>query len=68
MGPLRDVMQNGLESLNDIGLLDRKGVKRLRNVFLSNPQSPAWSRVWALITLGHWFSRQDIKIATHYAN
>ena len=68
MGPLRDVMQNGLESLNDIGLLDRKGVKRVREVFLSDSQSPAWSRVWALITLGHWFSRQDLKIAANYAN
>jgi len=53
-GPLREMMEENLRWLGGSGLLDRAGIKVVRRLFEDEPDSPAWSRVWALVTLGHW--------------
>jgi asparagine synthase (glutamine-hydrolysing) len=54
MGPLRDLMETSLRNLKNSGLLEPEGVDHVATTFLGQPHSPAWSRVWALVTLGHW--------------
>lgn len=56
LGPLRETMDAGLEQVVKAHLLDPVGVDRIRQAFLREPQSPAWSRVWALVVLGHWLN------------
>ncbi|PYP89350.1 MAG: asparagine synthase (glutamine-hydrolyzing) [Blastocatellia bacterium AA13] len=56
LGPLRGFMENCLESVKESGLVDPEGVDRLVEVFVREPQTAAWSRVWSLVALGHWLS------------
>ncbi len=41
----------------DSGLIDPAGIAPITETFLREPRSPAWSRVWAMVTLGHWFEQ-----------
>ena len=56
-GPLRETMEESLRALKDSGLLDPAGIEPVTETFLREPESPAWSRVWAMVTLGHWFEQ-----------
>jgi asparagine synthase (glutamine-hydrolysing) len=56
-GPLRDTMEESLCSLKNSGLIDPGGIAPVVQTFLREPRSPAWSRVWAMVTLGHWFEQ-----------
>jgi asparagine synthase (glutamine-hydrolysing) len=58
MGPLRDLMHTNLEMLKNSGLVRPEGVDHVATTFLREPHSPAWSRIWALVTLGHWLNTQ----------
>jgi asparagine synthase (glutamine-hydrolysing) len=57
-GPLRELMEENLRSLRLSGLLDPRGIDLLRKMFDAEPNSPAWSRVWALVVLGTWLQKQ----------
>jgi asparagine synthase (glutamine-hydrolysing) len=57
-GPLREVAEESLSSLHDSGLLDPTGIAQVRELFRREPDSPAWSRLWALVTLGFWLRTQ----------
>ena len=57
LGSLRELMEDCLGSVKTSGLLLPEGVDRLREVFLQEPQSAAWSRVWNLVTLGYWLNK-----------
>jgi len=57
-GPLRDVMEESLCNLRDSGLLDTTGIDDVEEIFRREPDSPAWSRLWALVTLGFWLGSQ----------
>lgn len=57
-GPLRGVVEESLGSLHDSGLLDPTGINEVRELFRREPDSPAWSRLWALVTLGFWLQTQ----------
>lgn len=57
LGPLRDVMNESLSSLKGSGLMSVKGVDLLQRVFLREPHTAAWSRIWSLVALGHWISK-----------
>jgi asparagine synthase (glutamine-hydrolysing) len=57
-GPLREVMEVSLRTLRDSGLLDPTGVDDVQELFRREPNSPAWSRLWALVTLGFWLETQ----------
>jgi asparagine synthase (glutamine-hydrolysing) len=57
-GPLREVMETSLGTLRDSGLLDTTGIDDVEEIFRREPDSPAWSRLWALVTLGFWLGTQ----------
>jgi asparagine synthase (glutamine-hydrolysing) len=57
-GPLRELMEENLHSLSSTGLLDPAGINLVRKLFDTEPNGPAWSRVWTLITLGSWLGKQ----------
>ena len=57
LGPLRETMEESLRSLRNSGLIDPSGITPITKTFLREPRSPAWSRVWAMVTLGHWFEQ-----------
>jgi asparagine synthase (glutamine-hydrolysing) len=54
VGPLREMMEENLCFLSASGLLDPAGIENVRGLFQDEPHGPAWSRVWALVTLGQW--------------
>jgi asparagine synthase (glutamine-hydrolysing) len=54
LGSLQEVMEESLRSVKASGLLVPGGVDRLREVFLREPRSAAWSRVWGVVSLGYW--------------
>jgi asparagine synthase (glutamine-hydrolysing) len=56
-GPLRETMEESLRSLKNSGLIDPAGIAPITETFLREPGSPAWSRVWAMVTLGYWFEQ-----------
>jgi asparagine synthase (glutamine-hydrolysing) len=57
-GSLREVAEESLGSLRDSGLLDPIGIDEVQELFRREPESPAWSRVWSLVTLGFWLRTQ----------
>ncbi|MHB8216520.1 MAG: asparagine synthase (glutamine-hydrolyzing) [Candidatus Sulfotelmatobacter sp.] len=57
-GPLREVVEESLRSLRDSGLLDPAGIGEVQQLFRREPEGPAWSRLWALVTLGFWLQNQ----------
>jgi asparagine synthase (glutamine-hydrolysing) len=59
-GPLREVAAESLRTLRDSGLLDTAGIDDIEEVFRREPDSPAWSRLWALVTLGFWLETQRL--------
>lgn len=58
LGPLRETRDEGLDFLRRSALLDPAGIGTLCNMFRQEPHGPAWSRVWALVTLGHWLKKR----------
>jgi len=60
LGPLREVMEQSLRSLEDSGLMNPEGIAPIRKTFLREPQSPAWSRLWAMVTLGYWLEHHRL--------
>jgi len=57
-GPLRELMEVNLRFLCSTGILDPAGINLVRKLFDTEPNGPAWSRVWALVTLGSWLQKQ----------
>jgi asparagine synthase (glutamine-hydrolysing) len=57
-GPLREVAEESLRSLHESGLLDPGGIEAVKEAFHREPNSPIWSRLWALVTLGFWLQTQ----------
>jgi asparagine synthase (glutamine-hydrolysing) len=66
-GPLREVMEGSLRTLRDSGLLDTTGIDDVEKLFRREPNSPAWSRLWALVTLGFWLETQHAAAPAHVA-
>ena len=59
VGPLREMMEESLGFLRGSGHLDPTGIGVVRRQFEEEPEGPAWSRVWALVTLGHWLRTRN---------
>jgi asparagine synthase (glutamine-hydrolysing) len=57
-GPLREVTEESLHSLEGAGVLDPGGINDVKEAFTRQPDSPIWSRLWALVTLGFWLQTQ----------
>ncbi len=62
LDPLRDLMEDGLWEARNSGLFNSSGIDQLRTSFDRAPDSPAWSRVWALVTLGYWLKRHTAPV------
>jgi asparagine synthase (glutamine-hydrolysing) len=60
-GPLRELMEENLRFLQSATLLDPAGINLVRGLFEAEPNGPAWSRVWALVTLGSWMRKQQTR-------
>jgi asparagine synthase (glutamine-hydrolysing) len=58
-GPLREVAEESLHVLRGSGLLDPVGIDEVKETFTRQPDSPVWSRLWALVTLGFWLQTQN---------
>ena len=66
-GPLREMMEENLRFLRGSGLLNPAGVEGMHRLFRDEPNGPAWSRVWALVTLGEWLKtrRSSSRVPVH---
>lgn len=51
-GPLRDLCEESMNALRKSGRVRPEGVDAVWREFASEPDSPAWSRAWALVVLG----------------
>jgi asparagine synthase (glutamine-hydrolysing) len=58
LGPLRDLVEDGLIFLRDAGIVEERGVESVRSTFVANPHSPTWSRMWSLIVCGCWLAQK----------
>lgn len=56
-GPLQDLVTSSLRRLEHTGLLRRAGLELVARAFAAEPDSAAWSRLWALVALGVWLER-----------
>jgi asparagine synthase (glutamine-hydrolysing) len=52
LGPLREVCRAGLEQLRTSGVVDPRAIDNVWSSFISEPESPAWSRAFACCVLG----------------
>jgi asparagine synthase (glutamine-hydrolysing) len=59
-GPLREIMEGNLAFLAGSGLVNPVGIDGVRELFRTEPHGPAWSRVWALVTLGYWLRTRSV--------
>jgi asparagine synthase (glutamine-hydrolysing) len=59
-GPLREIMEENLAFLAGSGLVNPVGIDGVRELFRIEPHGPAWSRVWALVTLGYWLRTRSV--------
>ncbi|MHB8734303.1 MAG: asparagine synthase (glutamine-hydrolyzing) [Terriglobales bacterium] len=57
-GPLRELAEDRVITLQTAGLVERAGIDRVRSAYYAQPESAAWSRWWALVALGHWLQAQ----------
>jgi asparagine synthase (glutamine-hydrolysing) len=57
-GPLSSTCDAGLTALKGCGLIRPSAVDAIWQRFLSAPETPAWSRAFALVALGDYIRRQ----------
>jgi asparagine synthase (glutamine-hydrolysing) len=57
---LREMCEENLTALNQIEYINQKEIQNLWNRFLQNDPLISWSRIWPLVTLGHWLKTHDI--------
>ena len=53
-GPLREECERSLSRLKSFGILRGEGIDHIWGAFLSAPESPMWSRAFALTVLGFY--------------
>jgi asparagine synthase (glutamine-hydrolysing) len=53
-GPLADVRVAAFEALSNSGLVTDEGMATISRRYLDDTYRSGWTRVWALVTLGHW--------------
>lgn len=62
-GPLADLRQRGLESAIESGLVSAHGARAIEKRYLDDPYRSAWTRIWALVTLGEWLAKQRATVS-----
>jgi len=61
LGPLRELCEQSLSYLKSIELLQPKGIDRVWNAFLREPESAMWSRAMALCVLGTYAQKAGLR-------
>ncbi len=56
-GPIRELCEDGLNSLKAHGVVPPAGVDAIWNAYLAAPESPIWSRAFMLVVLGFYLKR-----------
>lgn len=62
-GPLRGLRNEAIEALLDSGLVERAGVEAVSKAYAGDTYRSAWTRIWALVTLGHWLRTKSATVA-----
>lgn len=62
-GPLAQVRSEGLAALIDTGLVAADGVRAVERRYIDDPYRSAWTRVWALVALGHWLQTHGSRVS-----
>lgn len=62
-GPLAGLRERGIATAVEGGLVTEQGARTIEQRYLDDPYRSAWTRVWALVTLGEWLRRAHIKIS-----
>jgi asparagine synthase (glutamine-hydrolysing) len=57
---LRGRCEAALAHLSTTGVLHPEGIANVWNAFIKDPESPMWSRAWALVVLGDFMARSRI--------
>ena len=57
LGPLRARCEDAMARIKQSGLLQPEGVDNIWRAFLAAPDSPMWSRAWALVVLGSYLQK-----------
>jgi len=61
-GPLSDVRSGALATLVATGIATKEGVDAIERVYLDDTYRSGWTRVWSLVTLGHWLQEQSTTV------
>jgi len=59
-GPLAETCEAGLRRLKSSDLVQPRGVDAVWHAFEKNPESPIWSRAWALCVLGIYLRQNNL--------
>lgn len=59
LGPLRDLCESAIGYLVQRKALDRRGIHTVWTAFLREPESPIWTRAFALVVLGSYLQRVE---------
>jgi asparagine synthase (glutamine-hydrolysing) len=57
LGPLREHCESSLEAFKRSGLVNPDGIDRAWRSYLNEPESPMWTRAWALCVMGAYLRR-----------
>lgn len=57
---LKQMCEENLQALESVESIDYNEILNLWNRFLHNDPLVTWSRIWPLVTLGHWLKQHDI--------
>ena len=58
-GPLKPLVEECCETVTESGLVRSRGVHEIKETFVRQPDTTTWSRLWALVTFGHWLKTHD---------
>ncbi|MDQ4064953.1 MAG: asparagine synthase (glutamine-hydrolyzing) [Actinomycetota bacterium] len=61
-GPLAQLRRDSLAALAASGSVDPAGIELLERRYLADDYRSAWTRVWALVMLGHWLGTNSARV------
>ena len=59
-GPMRPLCEDAINSLKTLGLMSDSGIDAVWKEFMRAPETPIWSRAFALCVLGHYIRRTGL--------
>ena len=61
IGPMREMCEQSLGALKDLGALRHEGIDGVWRAFLREPESPIWTRAFTLVVLGHYVRKMGVR-------